>query len=129
MSDASYNLSNETHHLPRHTPSVPSSPEPPASPTLAEISPPPTEGNIPFGLITDITGQSYPPVSPTSAETILALDPTLNATIRATAFGLATTIRQWTEHYSQCLADAGRRIVQLERVNEQRNTDNRQLRA
>src|SRR5712671_1236319 len=129
MSDASYNLSNETHHSPRHTPSVPSSPEPPASPTLAEISPPPTEGAIPFGLIADITGQNYLPVSPTSTETILALDPTLNATIRATAFGLTTTIRQWTKHYSQCLADAGLHIVQLKRLNKQRNADNQQLRA
>src|SRR5216683_7353866 len=129
MSDASYNLSNETHHSPRHTPSVPSSPEPPASPTLAEISPPPTEAAIPFGLIADITGQNYPPVSPTSAETILALDPTLNATIHATAFGLATTVRQRTEHYSQRLAEAGLRIIELKRLNDQHNADNRQLRA
>src|SRR5216683_2775615 len=129
MSDASYNLSNDTHLSPRHTPSVPSSPEPPASPTLAEISPPPTEGAIPFGLIADITGQSYPPVSPTSAETILTLDPTLYATIRTTTFGLATTVRQWTEQYSQRLAEAGLRIVELERLNDQHNADNRQLRA
>src|SRR6266853_1236824 len=129
MSDGLYNLSNETHHSPRHTPSVPSSPEPPASPTLGEISPPPTEATIPFGLIANIAGQNYPPVSPTSAETILALDPTLNTTIRATAFGLASTVRQRTEHYSQRLAEAGLRIVQLKRLNEQRNADNRQLRA
>src|SRR5216683_4843422 len=129
MLDRSYNLSNETHCSLRHTPSVPLSPEPPTSPTLAEISPPPTAPTIPFGLIADITGQEYPPVSPTSAETILALDPTLNATIRATAFRLATTVRQRTEHYSRRLAEAGLRIVQLERVNEQRNADNWQLRA
>src|SRR6266851_1470811 len=129
MSDGSYNLSNETHHLPRHTPSVPSSPEPPTSPTLAEISSPPTEGAIPFSFHADVTGQNYPPVSPTLAETILALDPTLNATIRATAFRLATTVRQRTEHYSQRLAEAGLHIVKLERLNEQRNADNQQLRA
>src|SRR5216683_2988601 len=129
MSDGSYNLSNETHHSPRHTPSVPSSPEPPTSPTLAEISPNPADITIPFGLIADATGQDYPPVSPTSAETILALDPTLNATIRATTFGLATTVHQRTEHYSQHLAEAGLRIVQLERVNEQHNADNQQLQA
>src|SRR5216683_4731190 len=128
MSDGSYNLSNETHHSPRHMPSVPLSPEPP-SPTLAEISPPPTATTIPFSFHADVTGQNYPPVSPTSAETILALDPTLNATIRATAFRLATTVRQRTEHYSQRLADAGLCIIQLERLNEQRNADNRQLRA
>ena len=129
MSDRSYNLSNETHHSPRHTPSIPSSPEPPTSPTLAEISLNPADVTIPFGLVADATGQDYPPVSPTLAETILALNPTLNATIRATAFGLTTTIRQRTEHYSRRLAEAGLHIVQLERVNEQRNTDNRQLRA
>ncbi len=129
MSDASYNLSNETHHSPHYTPSIPLSPEPPASPTLAEILPPPTASTIPFSLISNVTGQDYLLVSPTSAETILALDPTLNATIHATAFGLASTVCQWTKHYSQCLAEAGLRIVQLERLNEQRNTDNRQLRA
>jgi len=127
MSDGSYNLSNEMHHSPRHTPSVPSSPEPPTSPTLAEISPPPTTAAFPFTLIADVVGQDYLPVSPTSAKTILALDPTLNATIRATAFGLATTVQQRTKHYSQRLADTGLCIVQLERLNEQRNTDNRQL--
>src|SRR6266851_3574305 len=100
MSDRSYNLSNKTHCSLRHTPSIPSSPEPPTSPTLAEISPPPTASTIPFGLIADVTSQDYPLVSPTLAKTILTLDPTLNATICTTAFGLATTIRQWTEHYS-----------------------------
>src|SRR5216683_6904017 len=124
MSNGLYNLSNETHRSPHHTPSVPSSPEPPASPTLVEISPPPTASTIPFGLISNITSQDYLPVSPTSAETILALDPTLNATIRATAFGLATTVRQRTEHYSRRLAEAGLRIVELERLNDQRNSDN-----
>src|SRR5216683_1855619 len=129
MSNRSYNLSNEMHRSPRHTPSVPSSPEPPTSPTLAEVSPYLTDVTIPFSLVANTTGQDYPPVSPTSAETILALDPTLNTTIRATAFGLATTVRQRTEHYSQCLAEAGIRIVKLERLNEQRNANNRQLQA
>src|SRR6266851_2572492 len=36
MSDGSYNPSNETHHSPCHMPSVPSTPKPPYSPTLAE---------------------------------------------------------------------------------------------
>src|SRR6266851_5583360 len=118
MSNGSYNLSNEMHRSPRHTPSVPSSPEPPASPTLAEISPPPTAPAIPFGLIANTTSQEYPPVSLTLAKAILALDPTLNATIHATTFRLATTIRQRTEHYSQHLADAGLHIVQLKWLNE-----------
>src|SRR6266851_366222 len=114
MSDGLYNLSNEMHCSPQHMPSVPSSPEPPASPTLAEISPPPTAPAIPFGLISNITGQDYLPVSPTLAETILTLNPTLNATIRATTFRLASTVRQWTGHYSQRLVEAGLCIVQLE---------------
>src|SRR6266851_1671976 len=129
MSDGSYNLSNEMHRSPRHTPSVPSSPEPPTSPTLAEILLNPADVTIPFGLVADATGQDYPPVSPTSAETTLALDPTLNATIRATTYGLATTVHQRTEHYSRHLAEAGIRIVQLKRVNEQCNANNRQLQA
>src|SRR6266851_3013719 len=129
MSDGSYNLSNEMHCSPRHTPSIPSSPEPPASPTLAEILPPPTAPTIPFGLIANLTGQDYLPVSPMSAKTILALNPTLNATIHATAFGLTTTIRQRTEHYSQRLGEAGRHIVQLKWLNKQRNANNQQLRA
>src|SRR5216683_2031982 len=129
MSDRSYNLSNETHRSPRHTPSVPSSPEPPTSPTLTEFSPPPTAPTFPLTLISDLMGQDYLLVSPTSAETILALNPTLNATIHATAFRLTTTIRQRTEHYSQQLGEAGRRIVQLKRLNKQRNANNRQLRA
>jgi hypothetical protein len=65
------------------------------------------------GLI-DLVRSEYPAVSPTSAETILALDPTLNATIRATAFGLATTVRERTAEYAQKLDEAQQRIVQLE---------------
>jgi hypothetical protein len=52
-------------------------------------------------------------MSPTSAETVLLLNPTLNATIRATAFGLTTTVRQRMEHYSQQVAEASMQIVQL----------------
>src|SRR6266851_9274434 len=112
MSDSSYNPSYETHNSPRHMPSILSSPKPPYSPTLAEISPP---ANAPTtlhaSLISSITQHEYPPVLPTSAETILALDPTLSATICATAYGLASTIRQCTEQYSQCLTEAGLRII------------------
>src|SRR5216683_1030653 len=102
MSDGSYNLSNEMHHLLCHMPSVPSSPEPPYSPTLAEILPPANApATLHASLVSSITQQEYLPVSPTSAETILTLDPTLNATIRATAYGLTSTVRQCTEQYSQ----------------------------
>jgi len=48
----------------------------------------------------------------------------LNATIHATAFRLATTVRQRMEHYSQRLAEAELHIVQLEQLNEQCNADN-----
>jgi hypothetical protein len=43
------------------------------------------------GLI-NLTWDNYLAVSPTSAEAILALNPMLNATIRTTAYGLATTV-------------------------------------
>src|SRR6266851_5850900 len=129
MSNRSYAPSNEMHRSPQHTPSVPSSPKPPASPTLMEVSPPPTAPTIPFSLITNITQQDYLPVSPTLAETILTLNPMLNATIHTTAFRLTSTIRQRTEQYSQQLVEAGLCIIHLERLNEQHNTDNWQLRA
>src|SRR5712671_6814263 len=99
MSDASLNLSNEMHHLPCHDPSVPSSPEPPISPTLTDVSLPPALTAFPLTLVHDYPSPEYPPVSLTSAETILMLDPTINATIHATAFSLATMVQQWTEHY------------------------------
>jgi len=57
-------------------------------------------------LIHDYPSPKYLPVSPTSAETILMLDPTINTTIHATAFGLATTVWQRTEHYIQKLEEA-----------------------
>src|SRR6266851_2976253 len=99
MSDASLNLSNETHHSPCHDPSVPLSPEPPTSPTLVDVSPPPALTAFPLTLVHDYPSPEYPPVSPTSAETILMLNPTINATIHATTFSLTTTVRQRTEHY------------------------------
>jgi hypothetical protein len=40
------------------------------------------------------------------AETILALDPTLNATICATAYGLATTVHEQMAQYAQKVAKA-----------------------
>jgi hypothetical protein len=45
-----------------------------------------------------------------SAETILALDPTLNATICATAYGLATTVWERTAQYTQKIAKAEQKI-------------------
>src|SRR5216683_3176019 len=126
MSNSSYAPSNETHCSPRHSPSVPSSPEPPTSLTLTEVLLPPTAPTFPLTLISNIT-QDYLLVSPSSAETILALNPMLNATICATAFRLTNTIRQRTEHYSQRLTEVGLHIMQLKWLNEQHNTNNRQL--
>src|SRR6266851_3591942 len=127
MSNGSYNLSNKMHHSPCHDPSVPLSPEPPTSPTLMEVTPPPALTTFPLTLIHDYPSPDYPPVSPTSAETILALDPMLNATIHATAFGLATMVQQRTKHYVQKLKEASQRVEQLERLNAQCNANNRQL--
>ncbi|SRR6266851_8646690 len=127
MSDTSLNLSNETHHLPHHNPSIPSSPEPPTSPTLVEVSLPPALTAFPLTLVHNYPSPEYPPVSPTSAETILMLDPTINATIHATTFRLATTVRQRTKHYVQKLEEVSRQVEQLEQLNTQHNADNQQL--
>jgi hypothetical protein len=114
---------------------------------VAEVTPPPTlatfrltlitnykqdsplENNGPLTGLIDLIRSEYPAVSPTSAETILALDPTLNATIRATAFGLATTVREQTAQYAEKLTKADQKIQRLERINQQRQEDNRQLQA
>jgi hypothetical protein len=47
------------------------------------------------------------------AETILTLDPTLNATICATAYGLATTVHERTAQYAQKITEAKQKIEQL----------------
>ena len=145
MSNLSH-TSNEERQMPPHTPSVPSTPRDSVT-LVAEVTPPPTLTTFPLTLITDYEQDSPPEnngplaglidlvrseylaVSPTSAETILALNPTLNATIRATAFGLATTVRERTAQYAAKLTEADQKIHRLERINQQRQEDNRQLRA
>jgi len=126
MSNTSH-TSNESRHLPLHTPSVPSSPDQCNSITLAEVSSPPTAASFPLTIVAnyeqdlnsdhepitgliDLTRDSYPVVSLISAKTILALDPTLNATIRATAYGLATTMCERTAQYAQKVAKAEQKI-------------------
>ena len=127
-------------------PSVPSTPRDSVT-IVVEVTPPPTLTTFPLTLITDYEQDSppdnngplaglidlvrseYPAVSPTSAETILALNPTLNATIRATAFGLATTVHERMAQYAEKLAKADQKIQRLERINQQCQEDNRQLRA
>ena len=64
----------------------------------------------PIAGFIDLTGDKYPPVSPGSAETILALDPTINATIHTTAYGLITTVHKRTAHQAQELAEACQNI-------------------
>jgi hypothetical protein len=113
--------------MPPHTPSVPSTPRDSVT-LVTEVTPPPALTTFPLTLITDYEQDSppenngplaglidlvrseYPAVSPTSAETILALNPTLNATIRATAFGLATTVHERTAQYAAKLAKADQKI-------------------
>ena len=59
-----------------------------------------TENEDPIPHLVDLKQGEYPPVSPGLAKTILALDPLLaldtaiTATVRATAFGLISTICQ-----------------------------------
>jgi hypothetical protein len=76
-----------------------------------EVASPPTTTSFPLTLVTDyeqdlnsnygpiaslidLTQDDYLAVSPTSAKTILTLNPMLNATICTTAYGLATTVRK-----------------------------------
>jgi hypothetical protein len=123
-------------------PSVPSFPNQRESLTLAEVSPPPTSATFPLILVAnykqdsptsnnrpiagliDLIRDDYPVDSLMSAETILALDPMLNATIRATAYGLATTVRKRTAQYAQKIAKAKQKIKRLEQINQQRTQDN-----
>jgi hypothetical protein len=143
MSNTSHTSNESCHSLP-HTPSVPSSPDQHDSITLAEVTSPTTATSFPLTIVAnyeqdsnsdhrpiagliDLTRDSYPVVSPTSAETILALDPTLNATIRTTAYGLATTVCKQMAQYTQKVAKAEQKIERLERINQQRAQDNRQL--
>ena len=126
MSNAS-RTSNESRHSPPHTPSIPSSPDQHNSITLAEVLSPPATPTFPLTIVTnyeqdsnsdhgpiagliDLTRDSYLAVSPTSAETILTLDPTLNATICATAYGLTTTVHERTAQYAQKVAKAKQKI-------------------
>jgi hypothetical protein len=108
---------------------------------LHEVSLPPAAASFPLTLVAnykqdsnsnhgpiasliDLTQNEYLVVSPMLAETILTLDPTLNATIRATAYGLATTMRKRTAQYAQKIAEAKQRIEQLEQINQQQTQDN-----
>ena len=136
--------SHSTHRSPPHTPDVPSSPKPTA---IEEVASHPTTASFPLTLVTsykegtenkdpvprlvELERDEYPPVSPGSAETILALDPLLaldtavSATIRATAFGLISTIRQRTADSAQKLQEAEHKIARLEAINQQQQADNR----
>ena len=140
--------SHSTRRSPPHSPDVPSSPEPTA---VEEVASHPTTASFPLTLVAsyeegtenedpvprlvELEQDEYPPVSPGSAETILALDPLLaldtavSATVRATAFGLISTIRQRTADSAQKLQEAEHKIARLEAINQQRQADNRQLRA
>jgi hypothetical protein len=145
MSDLSQSCtSNEECQTPLHTPSVPSTPRNSIT-LIVEVTPPPTLTTFPLTLVTNYKQDSptddvgplaglinlirseYLAVSPTSAETILALDPTLNATIRTIAFGLATTVCEQMAQYAEKLAEAEQKIHRLERINQQHQADNRQL--
>jgi hypothetical protein len=145
MSNASH-TSNESHRSLLRTQSVPSSPDQHDSITLVEVASSPTAPSFPLTIVANykqdsnsnqgpiaslvnLTRDNYPAVSLTSAETILALDPTLNATIRATAYGLATTVHERTAQYAQKVTEAEQKIERLKQINQQRAQDNRQLRA
>ena len=94
-----------------------------------------TENEDSIPCLIDLERDQYPPVSPGSAETILPLDPLLtldsavSATIQAMAFGLISTIHQQTADSAQKLQEVEHKIACLEAINQQRQADNRQLRA
>jgi hypothetical protein len=140
MSNAS-RTSNESRRSLPHMPSVPSSPDQHDSITLVEVSSPPATASFPLTLVNNyeqdlnsdhgpitglinLTQDDYLVVSLMSAETILTLDPMLNATIRATAYGLATTVHKRMAQYAQKIAEAKQKIKQLERINQQQTQDN-----
>ena len=118
---------NEECQMLLHTPSIPSTPCDSAT-LIVEVTPPPTLTTFPLTLIANYKQDSpsddggplaglinlvrseYPAVSPTLAETILALNPMLNATIRATAFGLATTVCKRMAQYTVKLTEAKQKI-------------------
>jgi hypothetical protein len=74
----------------------------------------PNSNHGPIAGFIDLTCNDYLAVSPTSAGTILALNPTLNATIHTIAYGLATTIHKRMAQYTQKIAEAEQKIEQLE---------------
>jgi hypothetical protein len=120
---------------------IPTSPEP-SKHGASEVSLPPTTASLTCTLVAgheqegtpfnpgpiagfiNLTGDEYPPVSPGSAETILTLDPTLNATICAMAYGLVTTVHKQMAQYTQELNKACQNIKQLKCLNQQRAADN-----
>jgi hypothetical protein len=129
MSNTSH-TSNESHRLLLHMPSIPSSPDQCDSITLAEVTLPITATSFPLTIVAnyeqdsnsnhgpitgliDLNWDSYPAVSPTSAKTILTLNPTLNATICAIAYGLTTTVRKQMAQYAQKVAEAEQKTKQL----------------
>jgi hypothetical protein len=134
MSNASH-TSNESRHSLPHMPSVPSCPNQRDSITLTEVPSSSTAASFPLTIITnykqnsnsnyrpitsliDLTWDSYLVVSPMSAETILALDPMLNATIHITAYRLATTVHEQTAQYAQKVTKAKQKIEQLKQINQ-----------
>jgi hypothetical protein len=136
--------SNESRHSLTHMPDIPLSPKPSEHAT-SEVSPPPTTASLTRTLVADnkqegtpfnlgpiagfinLTGDEYPPVSPGSAKTILALNPTINATIHATAYGLITTVRKQTARQAQELTEACQNIKRLKHLNQQWAVNNHQL--
>ena len=122
-------------------PSIPSCPNQRDSITLTEVPLSSTAASFPLTIVTnyeqdsnsdyrpitsliDLTWDSYLAVSPMSAETILALDPMLNATIHITAYRLATTVHEQMAQYAQKVTKAKQKIEQLKQINQQWAQDN-----
>jgi hypothetical protein len=138
MSDASLNLSNES-PASTQAPS-PNNNEPPPpfeTPSSAQEGPPPS---FPLSVALSEASSRYPPVSPgtatcvfdnawasygppdqplsaKAAEDILLKQDNINEAVRATAYGLVSTIHRRAQQYTQYMRESkGRVLAERERV-------------
>src|SRR5216683_2171379 len=100
---------------------VPHSP----TPSVQELPSPP-----PLRVRLSATGVAhYPPISPGSAATLLSMEnDSLTDTTRAVAYGLISTINRRSTVADQCLAEARRRINQLQGTVHAREAEIRRIR-
>jgi hypothetical protein len=139
MSDASLNLSNESPALTRAPSPDNNEPPPPfQAPTPAQEGPPPP--SFPLSVAVSKASSQYPPISPgtatrvfnnawasygppdqplstEAAKDILLKQDNINEAVRATAYGLVSTIHRRAQQYTQYMRESeGRVLAEWERV-------------